>query len=59
MKGSDAKDVCDRVNNEGFHYAFLHYSDFKEVKDREFHKLRKAYIAATKKLADYLGLEDE
>lgn len=59
MKPKDVKYIHDTVENEGFHYAFIHYSDFEEVKDDHFHKLRKAYVEATNALADYLGLEDE
>ena len=33
----------------------LTYSDFKEIKDVEFHELRKAYVKAAKALKEYLG----
>lgn len=49
--------VADAVDNEGFHYAFHHYDDFNEVKDEEFHRLRKAYLDASKALADYIDVE--
>lgn len=51
-------EVCACVENEGFDYAFRHYSDFREVKDEEFHKLRKAYVDAAQALEDYLGLRE-
>ena len=44
-----------RMKNEGFHYCFVHYSDFKEVKDEEFHKLRIGYLAAAKSLENYIN----
>lgn len=43
--------------NECFPFAFTDYSDFKEVKDEEFHRLRLAYLEAGKALAGYLGVE--
>ena len=33
-----------RMENEGFHYCFKHYSSFEEIEDEEFHKLRKYYL---------------
>ena len=33
-----------RIENEGFHYCFKHYSSFEEIGDDEFHKLRKYYL---------------
>lgn len=46
------------IENEGFDYAFRHYSDFKEVKDKKFHELREAYVEAAQSLSDYLRLEE-
>lgn len=46
--------VADTVAWEGFHYAFMCYSDFRDVKDEEFHKLRTAYIEAASNLSKYL-----
>lgn len=47
------------VDNEGFDYAFRCYSDFSEVKDEEFHRLRLAYVAAADALSAYAGLDGE
>jgi hypothetical protein len=58
MTGKEINYVRDIVGTEGFEYAFIHYDDFKAVKDPEFHKLRAAYVQAHKELYDYLGLED-
>jgi hypothetical protein len=52
------KYVLDTIENEGFDYAFTGYSNFEEITDEEFHKLRKAFLAARKALADYLGVDD-
>jgi len=43
-----------RMNQEGFHYCFKHYSSFSDIEDQEFHKLRKAYLAAAEKLEKYI-----
>lgn len=58
MKPKDLDYIRDTVENEGFEYAFVHYSDFKEVKDEEFHKLRKAYADAYAALSEYLHIEE-
>jgi hypothetical protein len=58
MNAKALDDLRSQVNNEGFHYAFIHYSDFEDVKDAEFHTLRLAYIKATNELADYLNLPE-
>lgn len=43
------------VDNEGLDYTFRDYSDFKSVKDKKFHALRKAYIAAAEAMEEYLA----
>jgi hypothetical protein len=57
MKPKDAKYVIDCVDNEGFDYTFVSYSEFKEIKDEEFHKLREAFLDARQELAEFLGVE--
>lgn len=47
--------VRSAVEGEGFHYAFCHYSDFKSVKDKKFHDLRKAYLKAAEALSKHIG----
>ncbi len=42
------------VENEGFDYAFRHYSDFSQVKDKKFHALRKAYVKAAEALEKFI-----
>lgn len=57
MKPKDAAYVFNTIESEGFDYAFVHYSDFEEVKDEEFHRLREAFLNARQTLKDYLGCE--
>jgi len=52
-------EVAACVENEGFDYAFRNYSDFSEVKDEEFHKLRRAYVEAADALSEYVGCDEE
>lgn len=47
--------VQEAVEYEGFHYAFMNYSDFRGVKDEQFHLLRKAFVKAAKELQEYIG----
>jgi len=50
----DFADLRSRMNQEGFHYCFKHYSNFSDIEDQEFHKLRKAYLSAADKLEKYI-----
>ena len=53
-KLEDFKNVQYRMNAEGFHYCFESYSDFEEIEDKEFHKLRKYYLQYANLLKDYV-----
>lgn len=44
------------IENEGFGYVFLDYSNFEDIQDEEFHKLRKEFLKSAVKLADYIGV---
>lgn len=57
MKKKDREYIQATVENEGFDYAFRHYTHFEEVKDEEFHRLRQAYVAAAEALAEYAELD--
>lgn len=46
--------VRSKMDGEGFDYCFRSYSNFEEVLDEDFHKLRKAYIAAAEALEKYV-----
>ena len=47
-----------RVTEEGSDYTFRHYSHWEEIKDEEFHALRKNYLDAAKSLVEYLNFDD-
>lgn len=47
--------VKNRMVQEGFDYCFKHYSDFSEIKDEEFHKLRIDYLESSKNLEEYIN----
>lgn len=57
MKPKDLDYIRETVNQEGFDYAFTGYSNFEEIKDKEFHRLREAYLKARKELAEYIGID--
>lgn len=44
-----------RMKEEGFHYCFKHYSNWDEIKDNEFHKLRNQYLESANKLEQYVN----
>lgn len=44
-----------KMDNEGFHYCFVHYSRFEEIKDKKFHELKNLYINTAKELEDYIN----
>lgn len=48
-----------RISEEGLHYCFDGYSDWKEIKDKKFHELRKAYLKSAKELEAYVKLQVE
>ena len=63
MTQDDWEYVQHKMENEGFHYCFECYSDFNEIIDEEFHRLRKEYLIAAKLLENYVNdkasIEDE
>ena len=59
MPIDNLEDVRYKTESEWFDYAFRHYSDFEEVKDSEFHRLRKAYVDAANALDKYLPEGEE
>jgi hypothetical protein len=44
-----------RMDAEGFHYCFESYSSFQEIEDTEFHRLREAYLTASRNLEIYVN----
>lgn len=43
-----------RMNEEGFDYCFNGYSNWEEIKDMEFHKLKEKYLKAMEELKTYI-----
>lgn len=54
MKLEDAEKLNSRIDQEGFDYCFIHYSNFKEITCDEFHKLRLKYIQAHNELQEFI-----
>lgn len=50
----ELQSVRDRMDYEGIDYCFRDYSDFEEVEDKEFQRLRQAYVDAANALEKYL-----
>lgn len=55
---NDQNEIIDtlkyKMEEEGFEYCFRGYSDWKELKDEKFHKLREEYLFAAGKLQEYV-----
>lgn len=49
--------VAYRMHAEGFHYCFVNYSSFSEIKDEKFHQLREAYLQVATKLENYVKVK--
>lgn len=43
-----------RMDEEGFHYCFNGYSNWEEIKDKEFHKLKEKYLKSAEELEEYV-----
>lgn len=46
--------VACRIESEGFDYCFDGYSNWKEIDDVEFHRLRLEYIKIKRELEAYV-----
>ena len=57
MTGKEFNYIKETVENEGFDYAFANYTDFSEIKDEEFHRLRAKFLLARTNLIEYCGLD--
>ncbi len=51
-------EVCFRIDQETLDYTFRGYSEWDEIKDPEFHRLRLAYTKAADDLEAYLSFKD-
>lgn len=47
-------DVAYRMDAEGFDYCFDGYSNWEEIEDEEFHRLRRVYLEAKRELEEYV-----
>jgi hypothetical protein len=48
------KAVQYRMDNEGIDYCFDGYSNWDEIEDEEFHKLRLEFLDSMKKISQYV-----
>lgn len=46
--------LLSKIDNEGFDYCFVGYSNWEDIQDEKFHKLRKQYISAQENLENYI-----
>lgn len=58
LKKKDKQDLIHKIEYEGFEYAMVHYSDWEDIKDPEFHHLLSTFINARTELVNYIGCED-
>lgn len=58
MTKQQKRQVQDTIELEGFDYTFWGYTSFSDIKDPKFHKLREAFLAARKDLAEYVGVDN-
>lgn len=48
-----------RMENEGIDYCFESYSDWDEIKDEEFHRLRLGFLQYMKEIREYVDKKIE
>ena len=53
----DKQMIREVIEIEGFDYAFCDYSNFDDIKDVEFHRAKREYIEAAKRLKQLLEME--
>lgn len=44
-----------RMREEGMDYCFEHYSNWDEIKDEEFHRLRMSFLQNMRELESYVN----
>lgn len=47
--------LISKMNSEGFHYCFKHYSTFGDINDKKFHELREKYVESADELNKYIN----
>ena len=50
------EDLNYRLNENGIEHCFIDWSDWKEITDEKFHKLRNAYIKSRKDLQTHCDI---
>ena len=46
--------LIDVITDDGFDYAMVHYSDWNEIEDVEFHELKSSYLKHREELLMYI-----
>lgn len=54
MTEDEARMLANKIDYEGLEYALFDYSEWKDIKDKKFHKLRKQAEKSFEQLKDYL-----
>lgn len=54
MTQEEAQYLTSKIDTEGFEYTFMSYSNFENIVDEEFHRLRKEYKEACERLNNYI-----
>lgn len=55
----DWESVKYRIRNEGIDYCFESYSNWDEIKDEEFHRLRLGFLQYMKEIREYVDKKIE
>jgi hypothetical protein len=55
----DWESVKYRMRNEGIDYCFESYSNWDEIKDEEFHRLRLGFLQYMKEIREYVDKKIE
>jgi hypothetical protein len=50
----DCKVMLSKIKQDGFYECFYSYSNFEEIKDKQFHSLRKDFLEKGKDLEHYI-----
>lgn len=51
----EMQNVLEDIEIEGFDYAMVHYSNYEDVENKDFHDLRLEFLTARKALMDFLS----
>jgi hypothetical protein len=58
MDEDERREVVGKLEWEGGLDYLIHGSHFPDIRDKRFHKLRKAFVKAAQDLSDYLRLDE-